>query len=115
MSTSDRTHDPLGLGERGEKPPTRYDSEGMSLPERGSGYVTPATPEAPEPEKLVIPPQAVSWLIMKALTSDLGDAWLRGFITAHGEPDWFLDKRWGLKTGIVEIVKTPPPGMNGTP
>jgi hypothetical protein len=83
--------------------------------EQETGERLVPAPLTREPEKLIIPPQAVSWLIMKALTSDLGDAWLRGFITAHGEPSWFLDKHWGLKTGPVEIVKAPPQGMNGTP
>lgn len=116
MSTSDRTHDPLGLGERGEKPPTRYDSEGLSLPERGSGYVTPATAVdgLQEPETLVIPAEAVAYLLNLAVASQPGNAWWNGFVTAHGLPSWVVNGQWELETKDAAVIKTPP-RTNGTP
>jgi hypothetical protein len=107
MSTSDRTHDPLGLGERGEKPPTRYDSEGISLPERGSGYVTPGPPpDAFEPEKLTIPAEAVAYLLNVAVQSQVGNAWWNGFVTAHGVPSWVASGRWAFQVGESGVVRT---------
>lgn len=97
-----------------DRPPTRYDEEGKSLPERGSGR--PALEEAlaklpppvdpnREPEKLVIPPQATMWLLMKALQSPEGDAWMRGFVTAHGEPSWIVNGNWGIRADQAEVVR----------
>ena len=109
-----------------ERAPTRYDEEGKSLPERGSGRPAleaalssqvDATPG--EPEKLVIPAQNVMWLLMQAFKTEAGDGWMRGFITAHGEPSWILNNQWGIKAGDAEIVKAERPdrpviGTNGT-
>jgi hypothetical protein len=58
-----------------------------------------------EPEKLVIPAGAVMWLLMKAFQSPEGDAWMRGFITAHGEPSWIVNNQWGIKADAAEIVR----------
>jgi hypothetical protein len=95
-----------------DRPPVRYDEEGKSLPERGSGI--PALEAAlakqqpmpaPEPEKLVIPAQATMWLLMKALQSPEGDAWMRGFVTAHGEPSWIVNGQWGIRADQAEVVR----------
>jgi virulence-associated protein VagC len=58
-----------------------------------------------EPEKLVIPPGAVMWLLMKALSTPEGDAWMRGFVTAHGEPSWIVNNQWGIRSGEADIVQ----------
>jgi len=58
-----------------------------------------------EPEKLVIPAQAVMWLLMKAFQSPEGDAWMRGFVTAHGEPSWVVNNQWGIKADAAEMVR----------
>lgn len=104
-----------------DRPPTRYDEEGKSLPERGSGR--PALEAAlssqldkptGEPEKLVIPAGSVMWLIMQALKTEAGDAWMRGFVTAHGEPSWIVNNHWGIKvTQDAEIVQVSPQTTNG--
>lgn len=67
-----------------------------------------------EPEKLLIPAGAVNWLLMKAFQTPEGDAWMRGFITAHGEPSWIVANQWGLQAKDADIIKVPrQPGANG--
>lgn len=109
MSTSDSTRDPLGLGDRRDRPPTRYDEEGKSLPERGSGYLppTPATSvdSLQEPETLVIPAEAVAYLLNAAVQNQVGNAWWNGFVTAHGLPSWVVNGQWAFEARDVRVVK----------
>ena len=68
-----------------------------------------------EPEKLVVPAGSVMWLIMQGLKTEAGDAWMRGFVTAHGEPSWVVNNHWGIKvTQDAEIVQVSPQMTNGT-
>jgi len=87
-----------------ERPPTTHDEEAAS---------SQLDALQREPEKLVIPAQAVMWLLMKAFQSPEGDAWMRGFVTAHGEPSWIVNNRWGIRAGAAEIVQAE--RLNGTP
>lgn len=118
MSTSDSTRDPLGLGERRDprdRPPTRYDEEGKSLPERGSGYLPATAVEVPhEPEKLVIPAEAVAYLLNLVVQGQPGNAWWNGFVTAHGIPSWVADGEWRFAAQAVEVVKAPRQSVVGT-
>jgi hypothetical protein len=66
------------------------------------------------PERLVIPPGAVADLLQIALRSQEGNAWWRGFVTAHGEPPWIAKGEWRWGTAPAEIVRaalpqSPPP------
>ena len=63
---------------------------------------------AREPEKLLLPPGAVQYLLGLALQTQLGDAWWRGFVCAHGEPSWLLERRWAVKAQEAHLVKAAP-------
>jgi hypothetical protein len=79
--------------------------------------VTPPTPAPPEPkgepEKLTVPASSVMWLLMQAFKTEAGDAWLRGFVTAHGEPSWIVSNQWGIKADGAEMVRVERPALNG--
>jgi hypothetical protein len=65
---------------------------------------------AREPEKLLLPPGAVQYLLGLALQTQLGDAWWRGFVCAHGEPSWLLvgpagERRWAIKAQEAHLVR----------
>jgi hypothetical protein len=86
-----------------ERPPTRYDEEGKSLPERGSG--NPGLPEIREPEKLTIPAEAVGYLLNVAVQNQIGNAWWNGFVTAHGVPSWVASGQWAFETQEAKVVQ----------
>lgn len=73
----------------------------------------PAAAPVREPEKLVVPPQAVGDLLMIALRSQEGNAWWRGFVTAHGSPSWIAEGQWALAPGEAAVVRAPRPERNG--
>jgi hypothetical protein len=87
-----------------ERPPTRYDEEGKSLPERGSGYTEPR-----EPEKLTIPAEAVEYLLNVAVQNQIGNAWWNGFVTAHGTPSWVANGQWKFEAREVTVVRAERP------
>lgn len=60
-----------------------------------------------EPEKLVIPAQAVALLLQYAIRTEVGNAWWSGFVTAHGEPTWIVAGAWGFQARECEVVKVP--------
>jgi hypothetical protein len=95
------------MSDQRDRPPTRYDEEGKSLPERGS--YAPA-----EPERLFIPAEAVAYLLNLAVASQPGNAWWNGFVTAHGLPSWVVNGLWELETKDAAVIKTPP-RINGAP
>jgi hypothetical protein len=86
-----------------ERPPTRYDEEGKSLPERGSGLPGHLPPL--EPEKLTIPAEAVAYLLNVAVQNQIGNAWWNGFVTAHGVPTWVAAGEWRFVAGTAEVVR----------
>ena len=88
-----------------ERPPTRYDEEGKSLPERGSGVPR-------EPEKLTIPAEAVAYLLNVAVQNQVGNAWWNGFVTAHGVPSWVAEGRWKFEALDAKVVQAE--RQNGT-
>jgi len=113
-----------------ERPPTRYDEEGKSLPERGSGR--PALEAAlssqvdkgdglREPEKLTIPAEAVAYLLHVAVQNQIGNAWWNGFVVAHGVPSLIVEGRWQFEARDATVVKTTQPQpqptrpLNGLP
>jgi hypothetical protein len=111
-----------------ERPPTRYDEEGKSLPERGSGRaaleaaLAKQAEEAAlssqldtlrlpgEPEKLTLPAEAVVVLLNAAIQHPLGNAWWNGFVTAHGVPSWIAEGKWRFVAQKVEVVWAPDAG-----
>lgn len=66
-----------------------------------------------EPEKLVIPAEAVGDLMSIAFRSQEGNAWWRGFVTAHGSPSWITGGQWGLLPQPIEVVRATRPERNG--
>lgn len=62
-----------------------------------------------EPEKLVLPAEAVGELIQAAIRSPEGNAWWRGFVTAHGYPSWIVQGTWRLECRECAIL----PGVPG--
>ena len=65
---------------------------------------------AREPEKLVLPAGGVQYLLELALRTELGGAFWRGFVTAHGAPTWIVAGALSLKAQDAEVVRMP-----GTP
>lgn len=64
-------------------------------------------PEAlQEPDRLVIPEPVVAQLLDWAFQTQPGAAWLAGYVLGRGEPSWFAERRWTLRTRVCEIVKT---------
>jgi len=59
--------------------------------------------EAKPPEPLPIPAEAVGDLIQMALRSQEGNAWWRGFVTAHGTPAWLAAGAWQLAVGEAQV------------
>ena len=58
-----------------------------------------------EPEKLVLPASGVQYLLELALRTELGGAFWRGFVTAHGQPGWVVAGALVLKTQDAEVVR----------
>ena len=58
-----------------------------------------------EPEKLVLPAGGVQYLLELALRTELGGAFWRGFVTAHGAPGWVVAGALSLKTHDAEVVR----------
>jgi hypothetical protein len=63
-----------------------------------------------EPEKLVIPAEAVAYLLNVAVQNQVGNAWWNGFVTAHGVPSWVADGHWSFDARDVAVVKAPAAG-----
>jgi hypothetical protein len=61
-----------------------------------------------EPEKLRLPAEAVQYLLALALRTDLGAAWWRGFVCAHGEPSWVVGGQWTFRARDAEVVRALP-------
>jgi len=110
-----------------ERPPTRYDEEGKSLPERGVRPLPHATAVEGEhgvpgePEKLTIPAEAVAYLLHVAVQNQIGNAWWNGFVVAHGVPSWIVEGRWQFEARDATVVKATQPQpqptrpLNGLP
>lgn len=75
------------------------------------GRLTPdgAAPAVREPEKLHLPAGAVQYLLALALRTELGAAWWRGYLTAHGEPSWVTGGAWTFRTQPADVVRAPTP------
>ena len=58
-----------------------------------------------EPEKLVLPAGGVQYLLELALRTELGGAFWRGFVTAHGAPGWVVAGALVLKAQDAEVVR----------
>lgn len=61
-----------------------------------------------EPEKLRLPAEAVQYLLALTLRTDLGAAWWRGFVCAHGEPSWVVGGQWTFRARDAEVVRALP-------
>jgi hypothetical protein len=70
-----------------------------------------------EPEKLVIPAEAVAYLLNVAVQNQVGNAWWNGFVTAHGVPSWVAKGEWQFEARDVSVVKAQNPTrpLNGVP
>lgn len=77
---------------------------------------TPAAPangRAREPEKLVLPAEAVQILLELGLRTEVGAAAWRFFVLAHGEPSWLTPPpgerpRWTFRPLPAEVVPLRP-------
>ena len=58
-----------------------------------------------EPEKLIIPAEAVAYLLNVAVQSPVGNAWWNGFVTAHGVPSWVANGQWAFEARDVSVVR----------
>jgi len=58
-----------------------------------------------EPEKLVIPAEAVAYLLNVAVQNQVGNAWWNGFVTAHGVPSWVANGQWAFEARDATVVK----------
>src|SRR5262245_55920625 len=74
---------------------------------------TPAGPVPEGPEKVQIPAEMVGDLIMCAIRSQEGNAVWRGFVAAHGHPEWLTKGEWRLAVAGAEVVRSAPPQANG--
>jgi hypothetical protein len=85
------------------------ETPGRALEAPASTDQQPRHPQHPrEPEKLVLPAAAVQHLLSLALRTELGNAWWRGFVCAHGDPSWVAGQAWAVAAQDAAVVRVPP-------
>lgn len=77
------------------------------MSERNTGHATDVD-GLHEPEKLIIPAEAVAYLLNVAVQNQVGNAWWNGFVTAHGVPSWVAQGQWQFEARDVAVIKAPP-------
>jgi len=75
---------------------------GLSEPHEASSRLD-AGPQ--EPERLVIPAEAVAYLLHLVIQDQRGNAWWNGFVTAKGVPSWIAAGQFQFVPRDVEVVR----------